>query len=995
MSRYINPVAQYLDGAGNPVVNGKLFYFESEQNLAKSTFADQAEIIVNTNPVILDSAGRAPNIFYTGVARVVLQDFAGEQVWERDPVGDSSEFADFGQWLSYITYDVNDIVELSNNFYISKTIGNQGNDPSVSSGSNVNWTQIDLLGLFNTSTTYSVGSIVFTSNGKLWASVINSNLNHDPLTDADGDYWTSSVDVPAVKTTSGLIASNEVFAANIVINTSGYATAGDGAASWKQNGVTGQTVSQSPAQLGLPLLNDGNGNQWEMSLTNTESFETFALLQASTSGNVGQKLVCRERVNAEYIIQAASYSALTGDATLASGLVAKLQIKNKLNVLNFGLSGSNISLTTEIALNSGRSAKYYLDGSHVALTMVDVTTSNVQLDLTGADIDCINLAYDSSFNGGGSWIRFTGFITHTTTATASITAGTKVVALTSVGGAIVGDIVRLHSTEVDYNNGTAISYKVDINRIAAINSLNVTLDYPILRAWDNSAHPISAEIIRPIINCSVIGGTLTGGGLTESPLQNGRGQQAFFFFGVINAAVKKSIVDNMYANAMSTERCIDVLFEKNEITGRGYNVVPVEGVNSSWYGMYTIRSRNVVMSKNTGLRTRHTCDAAQCIGVTQVLNESTDSHRAAFGTHEAVFDCMIKSNTCFSGYAGLTFRAYNGMVHGNILIADIAITTSVMDSGYVAGPLSIKNNYMETTNTSANMYISGMHSLLSISNNEIIAAGAGIWLSAVDIINTSIKDNLISAPTSGLEIEDNKIIIDGLTISNNEFYNYTVNGLKIRGATNASLPAKNIKISNNTFLPVFEGAAAAILFRQEGYYGDGVIINLNTGRNDSSATVQLQDIAKFSSHPIVEFNDAFTTENTNRVIWDNSSATLADRATVLRGSIINKTSATSGQPSSYTVTSEGTYGTVTGVTGAITAASNQLVLTGNTSAKILPGQFINVAGSGGGGASKPYRVLAISNDLITCTLSDTADTTVSGEAVSLKAPATESTSVLS
>jgi hypothetical protein len=366
MSRYINPVAQYLDGAGSPVVNGQLFYFESEQNLAKSTFADQAETIVNTNPVILDSAGRAPNIFYTGSARVVLQDSANVQVWERDPVGDQSSFADFGQWLSYITYDVNDIVELSNNFYISKTIGNQGNDPSVSSGSNVNWTQIDLLGLFNTSTTYSVGSIVFTSNGKLWASVVNSNLNHDPLTDADGDYWTSSVDVPAVKTTTGLIASNEVFASNIVINTSGYTTAGTGAGSWKQNGVTGQTVSQSPAQLGVSLLNDGNGDQWAMSLTNTEAFDTFAQLEASTSGNVGQELICRARADAAYLIQPSGYSALAGDATLASGLVAALQKSPAgWHIEHFGAVPDTDS-TTAIKNAISRAASSVIVGNAVA-----------------------------------------------------------------------------------------------------------------------------------------------------------------------------------------------------------------------------------------------------------------------------------------------------------------------------------------------------------------------------------------------------------------------------------------------------------------------------------------------------------------------------------------------------------------------------------------------------------------------------------------------------
>jgi hypothetical protein len=265
MSRYVNPVPQYLDGAGNPVVNGKLFIYESEQNVLKSSFADQQQTIPNTNPVILDSAGRTPNTFYTGTARVVLQDSSGLQIFERDPVGGENAFSDFGQWLNYITYDVNDIVELSNQFYLSKTIANQGNDPSVSPGSNANWTLVDFLGLFNTSTTYPVGAIVFTSNGKLFASVVSDNLNNDPTTDVDGDFWTSSANIPIRKTTVGLIASSEIFATGVIIESSGYAASADGGAgSWKQNGFVGQTPSQSPLQLNAALLNDAAGNQWAL-----------------------------------------------------------------------------------------------------------------------------------------------------------------------------------------------------------------------------------------------------------------------------------------------------------------------------------------------------------------------------------------------------------------------------------------------------------------------------------------------------------------------------------------------------------------------------------------------------------------------------------------------------------------------------------------------------------------------------------------------------------
>ena len=192
MTRYIDPTPQYLDGAGAPVCNGKLYFYESEQNILKTTYADQVQTIPNTNPVLLDSAGRTPNTYYSGSARVVLKDCNGLQIWERDPVGGENSFADFGQWLSYITYDVNDIVELNAKFYLSKTTGNQGNDPSVASGSNANWTIINFVGLYNSTTTYAVGDIVNTSDGQLWASQIAANLANLPTTDG-GTNWLPAV----------------------------------------------------------------------------------------------------------------------------------------------------------------------------------------------------------------------------------------------------------------------------------------------------------------------------------------------------------------------------------------------------------------------------------------------------------------------------------------------------------------------------------------------------------------------------------------------------------------------------------------------------------------------------------------------------------------------------------------------------------------------------------------------------------------------------------
>jgi hypothetical protein len=60
------------------------------------------------------------------------------------------------------------------------------------------------------------------------------------------------------------------FPVGTILETLGYATVGDGGgAKWKKTSTTGQTVSQSPAQLATALLNDANGNQWALVVAGT------------------------------------------------------------------------------------------------------------------------------------------------------------------------------------------------------------------------------------------------------------------------------------------------------------------------------------------------------------------------------------------------------------------------------------------------------------------------------------------------------------------------------------------------------------------------------------------------------------------------------------------------------------------------------------------------------------------------------------------------------
>ena len=69
----------------------------------------------------------------------------------------------------------------------------------------------------------------------------------------------------AIATTTLFINNDQAPSTDALVKTNGYTTEGDGgSATWKHNGVTGQTTSQSPAQLGDALINDVDGNQWAL-----------------------------------------------------------------------------------------------------------------------------------------------------------------------------------------------------------------------------------------------------------------------------------------------------------------------------------------------------------------------------------------------------------------------------------------------------------------------------------------------------------------------------------------------------------------------------------------------------------------------------------------------------------------------------------------------------------------------------------------------------------
>jgi hypothetical protein len=119
-------------------------------------------------------------------------------------------------------------------------------------------------------------------------------------------------------TTLELIASTGTYAPEAVVNTSGFTTSGGGGkGSWKQNGVTGQTASQSPAQLGFPLLNDGLGNQWALVV---QGELHVASLGATNNYTDDDTLPIRAAVSIKNAVRLSLKNRLTGQINSAEGV---------------------------------------------------------------------------------------------------------------------------------------------------------------------------------------------------------------------------------------------------------------------------------------------------------------------------------------------------------------------------------------------------------------------------------------------------------------------------------------------------------------------------------------------------------------------------------------------------------------------------------------------------------------------------------------------------
>ena len=170
----------FLADGVTPNAGGKIYFKEpgAGNTTDKAAYSDATFQVPLNNPVILNESGRpTQDIRLNGDYRVYATDENDVVLWDTPNYQTSTADAQFSDWASYLTYDVNDFVRGSNGkYYQSLSSGNSGNDPTTSPSK---WVEIYFIDVWSASKTYALDDIVKYGDD-LWVSQTASNLGNTP-----------------------------------------------------------------------------------------------------------------------------------------------------------------------------------------------------------------------------------------------------------------------------------------------------------------------------------------------------------------------------------------------------------------------------------------------------------------------------------------------------------------------------------------------------------------------------------------------------------------------------------------------------------------------------------------------------------------------------------------------------------------------------------------------------------------------------------------------
>lgn len=316
MARFGSLDTQYFDASGDPLVSGKIYFYESGTTTAKTTYADINNTIPNTNPVLLDASGRQPNIFFEGVAKATLTNSGDTQIVSRDPVGQTA--TNFGdEWVSSKIYSANDVVIASSGeYYRSLAAGNQNNNPVTTSGF---WSLLYSVE-WNAGITYAIGATVVYETIQ-YQSIQASNLNHQP--DTSGAWWVPLEFVWSATTTYEL--NQNVVGTDGILYTSLQATnlnhiPASSAAWWV--GTSAAAAASATAAAASAVDAQTAQTAAELAETNAETAETNSAASASAASTSAANSATSASASAASAVASATSASASAASAVASATSA-------------------------------------------------------------------------------------------------------------------------------------------------------------------------------------------------------------------------------------------------------------------------------------------------------------------------------------------------------------------------------------------------------------------------------------------------------------------------------------------------------------------------------------------------------------------------------------------------------------------------------------------------------------------------------------------------
>lgn len=273
MARIIDPLEQFFDDAGNPLIDGLFYFYETGTNTPLDTFSDINLTIENENPLPLTAAGRCPNAYgYNRLYRVVVKTSAGVQILQRDNVGSFAAESAFSAWIYDKTYLKAEIVNYGYKYYRSNVDGNVGNTPD-SAGQ---WSELDIPEKYSSSVTYGLHKLVYDA-GTLYLSAQAGNVGNAPAT--AHAWWQRVSNIPHWGTTSTYrqydlaIDSNGVVVVSQQNANIGHNPVGDTTYTWWKP-LSRVSLEANPQLTQVKYLS-GGGNlfpEWDNWLTDSNSY---------------------------------------------------------------------------------------------------------------------------------------------------------------------------------------------------------------------------------------------------------------------------------------------------------------------------------------------------------------------------------------------------------------------------------------------------------------------------------------------------------------------------------------------------------------------------------------------------------------------------------------------------------------------------------------------------------------------------------------------------